>query len=375
VQQAVSVTPVVNQKYKYILLYIAKAGCTSLRSLYLSVHSGDMSDEQRSSLDWYHNLNEVQPFDAAADYSDYYVYCITRNPYSRVVSAFLDQYVYARNAGVRAMMQDCPPSGLDPDNFIEFLEYLVTVPDEQRDIHFQTQSFFPYADSVITQPSSIRYKFTGKKPSNAFGVNYVGDIAKLDSHIRKVFKRIFKGDKAKHQFALNELDKIERKNVSFYGAQDFVSAGTLSVETLNKQVFAPKPQDFFSTPRAIELVKELYREDFRLFGYTQGDIPKKLATKEIALIPDDFDWKMYLRLNPDLPHAGIDNERAVVRHYLQFGRFEITPRAYKIEAPEGFDWQRYLTLNPDLKEQGISEQDAAIEHYISYGIRQERSIS
>jgi hypothetical protein len=76
-----------------------------------------------------------------------------------------------------------------------------------------------------------------------------------------------------------------------------------------------------------------------------------------------------------LPLAGITNQRSVIRHYLEFGRFEATPRAYKIEAPEGFDWQRYLQLNTDLKAEGILTEMAATQHYISYGIRQDRPIS
>lgn len=368
-------TPIVNQKYKYILLYIAKSGCTSLRALYLEMHKEDMSREQLSSLDRYHNLNEVQPFDATADYSDYYVYCITRNPYSRTVSAFLDQYVYARNPGMQAMMQACPPAGSEPNSFIEFLQYLKTVPDELRDTHFQTQSYFPYAKMVVTSPSSIRYRLIGQKPDIAFGINFVGDIGRFDQHISKVFKRIFRGNKAKLNLAMEELKKIKRKNSSLYGKRDFPLAGSMSIKDLNELVFAPKPQNFFAEPEAVELVDEIYQEDFRLFGYAHGNIPHKSATREIELIPKDFDWQMYLRLNPDLPHSGIDNERSVIRHYLEFGRFELTPRAYKVEAPDGFDWQRYLSLNADLLDEGIVSEEAAIEHYISFGIRQERPTS
>jgi len=169
----VDVIPLVNQKYKYMVLYSAKSGCTSLRSLYLSVHKDEMSEAQLASLDWYHNLSEIQPYDGTADYSDYYVYTITRNPYSRIVSAFLDQYVFARNPGVQTMMDECPPT-IRPNNFIEFLEYLTSVPDAQRDTHFQTQSYFPYADTLTTPSTSIKYKLTGKKPDGTFGVNLVG---------------------------------------------------------------------------------------------------------------------------------------------------------------------------------------------------------
>lgn len=365
--------PIVNHKYKYILLYSAKSGCTSLRSLYLSIHRDEMSDAQLSMLDGYHNLNQVQPWDVQANYSDYYVYSITRNPYGRVVSAFLDQYCYARNPGVEQMLSKHPPKSR-PDNFVEFLQYLVTVPDAERDTHFQTQSYFPYVDMVVTSPMSRRYKLLGQKPDHAFAINLVGDIAQFNQHTEKAFKKIFKGHRAKLKSALVQLKQMRRKNSSFYGQESFPAAASLALEQLNEMVFAPKPQYFYKDPRTVELVNEIYADDFRLFGYTPNQIPQKSVSKELQLIPEDFDWKMYLRLNPDLPHAGIHNERAVVRHYLENGRFETTPRAYRIEAPEGFEWQRYLALNTDLEAQGIVSEAAAIEHYISYGIRQERPI-
>jgi hypothetical protein len=371
---AVNVIPLVNKKYKYILLYSAKAGCTSLRSLYLTLHQDEMSKTQLASLDWYHNLNQVQPFDSSADYSDYYVYCITRNPYSRVVSAFLDQYAYACNAGVEAMMEDYPPVA-KPQSFIEFLEYLASLPDAQRDTHFQTQSYFPYADMVVTPQMSIRYRILGQKPAHALGINLVGDIAKFKKISLTAFRKIFSGDKAKKSYAVEQLNIIKRRNSSFYGQRDFPSAASLSLDQLDDMVFAPKPQDFYCDPRAIKLVDQIYQNDFFLFGYTPGKIPHKSASEEIQRIPDDFDWQMYLRLNPDLPLAGISNQRSVIRHYLEFGRFEETPRTYKIEAPRGFDWQRYLDLNIDLEAEGITTEAGAIEHYISYGIRQDRRIS
>ena len=372
--------PIVNEKYKYILLYSAKAGCTSLRSLYLDVHRDELSDVQLGQLDWYHNLNEVQAFDPQRDYSDYFSYTITRNPYSRVVSAYLDQYVFARNSGVKKMMLDCPPqnnpkkpTNIDPQNFIEFLQYLKTVPDHQRDTHFQTQSFFAYADMVVTQ-SSPRYRWLKQKPDHAFGVQYSGDISEFDKHSIKAFKRIFKHDKQKLRNAIAAISQVKRRNASFYGEQDYPNAATLPLAELDELVFAPKPQDFYIDAEAVDLVNEIYANDFELFSYKQNEIPSKNASKEIELIPDDFNWRMYIRLNPDLPKDEIYNERSVVRHYLEFGLFEEHPRAYKIVAPIGFEWQRYLSLHVDLPKAGITNELAAIEHYISFGIRENREI-
>ena len=121
-------------------------------------------------------------------------------------------------------------------------------------------------------------------------------------------------------------------------------------------------------------MQHIYAADFKLFGYHVDEVPERPASKEIQALPADLDWQMYLRLNPDLTPDVFYNERLVVRHYLEFGRFEAIPRAYKIEAPTGFEWRRYLELNDDLKAAGVTSELAAIEHYISYGIREGREI-
>lgn len=362
--------PVVNDQYKYIFLYSGKAGCTSLRQFYLALHQDEMSAEQRSALNWYHNINELQPLQADKDYSDYFTYLITRNPYSRIISAFLDQYVFSRSDAVADMIASHSNGDL-PTNFLEFLQALQRVPDHERDSHFQTQSYFAHATMVVT-PASPRYRWLKQKPPHAFGVQYMGDISGFAVHMKRVCKRVFKSDKAKLTFALSQIDSIKKSNSSFYGLANFDDAAVLSIEQLDELVFAPKPQDFLRSETVRNLIEEIYLNDFNLLSYPIGKWPSKNASPEVHEVPADLDWQMYIRLNPDLPRNEIYNERGVVRHYLEFGRFEEHPRAYKIEAPQGFDWQRYLTLNQDLVASGIDNEQAAIEHYISFGIREHR---
>ena len=365
--------PVVNEKYQYILFYSAKAGCTSLRNLYIDIHRDEFTPEQLSGLNRYHNLNLIQPFQEGKDYSNYFTYVITRNPYSRAVSAFLDQFVYARNSGVVKMLGSCPPPNGDPLNFVEFLEYLKKVPDELRDSHFQTQAYFGFPGKPASKLHS-GFRRLGYINPNRFKTSYSGDISDFNTHSEYVFKKVFREDSEKLGLALSKLADLKRQNWSLYGDEDCDDAALIPTTDLNELRFAPKPQDFYSNKRARELVYEIYKADFKLFGYSRDDIPHKKASPEIDSVPDDFDWQMYLRLNHDLPRDRINSERSVVRHYLEFGRFEKHLRAYKIEAPKGFDWRRYLSLHADLSAAGITTENAAIEHYISYGIREERQI-
>lgn len=96
-------------------------------------------------------------------------------------------------------------------------------------------------------------------------------------------------------------------------------------------------------------------DDF-LFDYTE--------------LPEDFNWKEYIRLYKDLKHL---NETNAKIHYLRNGIRE--GRYYKFEQikdqiPNDFLWTKYIELNEDLKI--FNEIDAMI-HYIKIGIKEKRN--
>ena len=339
-----------------------------MRLLFVALHGSEFSEKQADSLDDYHNLNEVFSFDTRQDYSGYFKFYISRNPYSRIISAFLDQFVYARNQGVRQMLSRNPP-GQEITTFVEFLHYLKTVPDSERDSHFQTQAFFPHDIKILTKRNYF------KKPKYAaMLLNYVGDIAGFDTHLQNVYRRIFKRNKAMQNLATQEIANINKRNSSFYGQDSFDVASEIPISELAKMVYPPKPQDFLSTANAKQLIQDIYAKDFELFHYHPLQIPHKQASPELASIPEDFDWQTYLLLSPDLQLDGITTEPAVMRHYLEFGQSEDRRRHYKIEAPDGFDWQQYVSAHADLVAVGIDNERDAIIHYLSHGKNEGREV-
>jgi len=362
--------PVVNNHHRYILLYSAKAGCTSIRRIYLELHRHEMSEIELSSLNKYHNLNEVHPYDSNKDYSNYTTFMLTRNPYGRIVSAFLDQYAFSRSPAIKRMVAKYSTDS-EPNNFLEFLQLLKDIPDSERDGHFQSQAFFAHANRVITHRNT-RFKWFKKKSAKTFELHYSEDVSKLNSHLREVYKAIFKAKPDMLDKALSTIEQTRKRNSIAYSKADYPNAALLSTQELDALVFSPKPQDFLTDPRVIELIQTIYQKDFELFGYSTDEIPKKQVSKDRELLPDDFDWKVYQRLNPDFPAEKFYNERSLVRHFLEFGQFELSARAYKVEAPIGFEWEKYLKLHPDLGAAGINSEAAALEHYLIYGLREKR---
>ena len=83
-----------------------------------------------------------------------------------------------------------------------------------------------------------------------------------------------------------------------------------------------------------------------------------------------FDWKVYLAINKDLIGAGIDTEVKAIDHFQIAGKKE--GRLYR--TPEGFDWLSYLETNTDLYPALKTKADA-LNHYRCCGIPEMRPIA
>lgn len=89
-------------------------------------------------------------------------------------------------------------------------------------------------------------------------------------------------------------------------------------------------------------------------------------------IPDDFKWKEYVLLNPDLAESNMDTEHQAMFHYINYGVNE--NRKYKFDSnnilPEDFNAKIYRFLNSDLFH--LTDLQAT-QHYINHGKQENRS--
>ena len=97
--------------------------------------------------------------------------------------------------------------------------------------------------------------------------------------------------------------------------------------------------------------------------YLNDGIRQKRLYKTINA-PEDFDWEIYLAINPDV-YASCKNKTSCIMHYENHGFVE--KRFYKltdVDIPENFDWECYCINNPSLK---ITSKINAIRHYYTTG--------
>lgn len=340
-----------------------------MRKLFLSLHREELDDKQSSELrDFhdYHNLSLIFPYEKDRDYSDYYTFYLSRNPYGRIISAFFDQYVYRKNSGVEDMFSLLPPKKDIPNTFVEFLEYLKTVPDEYRDSHFKTQT---YTGDFVTKKPSIFNRVDIIK-----SLDCVDDLSNFKTILTKAYSIIFKDDEPMYQRAMTEINNAPKANSLLYCDYARDNLENVSLTELNSKPYAPLPQYFFQSERAKKLVLDVYGDDFKRFNYAKDDVPNKRVSPELVNIPNDFDWRVYLQLNPDLTSSKITTASEVMNHYLNYGRHETNKRYYKVETPDGFDWRQYLNARSDLTAAGITSERDAVIHYLTFG-RNEGTIS
>ena len=79
---------------------------------------------------------------------------------------------------------------------------------------------------------------------------------------------------------------------------------------------------------------------------------------------ENFDWKFYLKLYPDLVYNGIDNQEKAFNHWSNNGINE--KRICNVHL-ENFNWKFYIESNIDLKQSKIDNKEDAVIHWITKG--------
>lgn len=138
-------------------------------------------------------------------------------------------------------------------------------------------------------------------------------------------------------------------------------------------------------PKAGVLTEKAAVEHFITTGYDEkrpsrpSEVSKLESFEEKSKV---FDWKLYIRYNPDLFQLGIKTEKDAMDHYLQEGymlkRISNKKELTKFDSEsfnekvKKFDWKFYIRCNFDLPEEGVKTKKEALEHFNSKGFKDKR---
>lgn len=148
-------------RLKFFYIANPKAGCsTVIKMLQLLEAEGDMSrlpefvhEKEKSPIVPIGRL--LVSVGEVLDSDEYLKFSIVRNPYTRILSAYLDKMVHNSWERERLLPTLGMPSDGEPPSFLEFLRIVAAFPELERDLHWNSQCF-------LLQPHAIPYTCIGR---------------------------------------------------------------------------------------------------------------------------------------------------------------------------------------------------------------------
>lgn len=213
-----------SMKNRFVYVETPKAACTTIkRVLQQAEVGGGMTYEKPGDVHLRERSPLLTPCEDMAGFSqamrdqNYFRFCFVRNPFSRILSCYLDKMVITEFERRRL----APKLGFDPDAapppFGDFLRAVREQTAEERDIHWSTQVY-------LLRPDRIRYSFIGRFEM-----------------FREQFRSV-----------------CESLGIARFGDD---LRNTAHATNAGKQL-----RTFFGR-REIELVQTIYEQDFSSFGY------------------------------------------------------------------------------------------------------------
>lgn len=219
----------VSDQTKTIYFGIPKTGCSSIRrSLqYLEVNAEKellpeiVHDKKSSPL--FGLYTHSQSAESLLSSNDYFKFTFIRNPFTRILSAYLDKFVHnkwERNKRLSDL-------GYNISNKFTFTQFLNYVNDQQRDsldIHWIPQCYL--------------------LPENLKLLNFIGRFENFTKEWALVFRMI--------RTRSNNID-----------------SNTSSMDVVWHKTNANQLLKCYYTEECIQIVQSVYEEDFRLFNYSK----------------------------------------------------------------------------------------------------------
>lgn len=222
----------ISLRYKYIFVETPKVACSTikctLQQLELNdsnLHWDEFEDIHNRTLSPLLQPSQVGDFDKLNQDKEYFKFCFVRNPYTRLLSAYIEK-IKGNKLQKRSILAQL---GYEVENisreitFGEFVHAVVAQPIGFMDPHWRPQYYQTFQDS-------IQY-------------DHVGKFEQFDENFKIVIRK--------------------------FGAKDFTDF--LSTERRHASSANPNVQDYYSKALR-DLVFKKYQKDFDFFGYAP-DLP------------------------------------------------------------------------------------------------------
>jgi hypothetical protein len=233
-----------SKKHNYAALYSSKAGCSSIRYLFMDLHNDELSEKDRADYSR-HDIKSLFPL--TTDIKSIPKFLVIRNPYLRVVSMFTSKFVGENNLLKRKFDKNKIKCG---NTFLEFLIALKDLTDKEMlnkvDCHIAEQS------------NKLDFSLEGTS---------IIDLDNFEDGIKDFYSNHFKNSDLykKVKTIISEPDNYLHSNktakTSLYEKED---ASKIEFRNTNN---IPPYKSFYRNPKVKALVDYIYAKDFKKFNY------------------------------------------------------------------------------------------------------------
>jgi hypothetical protein len=233
-----------SKKYNYAALYSSKAGCSSIRYLFMDLHKDELSEKDRSDYNR-HDIKSLFPL--TTDIKTIPNFLVIRNPYLRVVSMFTSKFIGDNNLIKRKFNKYKIKYG---NSFLNFLVVLKDLKDKEMlnkvDCHIAQQS------------NKVDFSLEGTS---------IIDLDNFESGIKSFYSKHFRDSDLykKVKSIISEPDNYLHSNktakTSLYENED---ASKIEFTDTNN---IPPYKSFYRNTKVKALVDYIYAEDFKNFNY------------------------------------------------------------------------------------------------------------
>jgi hypothetical protein len=228
--------------------YCAKSGCSSLRNFFVEAHKKELPEEAQKDITVHNaNLHFCPPENL--DISKVKKMVLVRNPYTRAVSMYMNKFI-GPNSHIKKNMKEKgvsnPVKGESFFSFLKILEHL-----KKNDMLNKVDGHM--YEQVYNLPSDESIK--------------VVKLENMEEELGEFFntfptKELF--NKAQSMFKKDDMHINKTKTKT--KTKDKATVNVTHHEFKEEKAVAPPYEAFFNS-EARELVYQIYKDDFKRFGY------------------------------------------------------------------------------------------------------------
>ncbi|MCU0524011.1 MAG: sulfotransferase family protein [Elainella sp. Prado103] len=227
----------ISLKNKFIYVEVPKVACSTLKSRLQAIEAQALGQPPPAKdMETIHNKKlspllspsdiGIEQFDALLNDPQIFKFCFVRNPYTRVLSAFLSKLSW-KEGKYRKTIADALDQSIDePITFQQFLQVIEQQSVLEMDPHWRTQSAQLFGQQI--------------------SYDLIGRFETLEQDWQQVLSHM--NQQTQPQTAAENRDTPKRRGRKT-GADD-------------------KLAKFYAHPSVVKLVQTIYQEDFKTFQYS-----------------------------------------------------------------------------------------------------------